>query len=164
MRTLRAGYTTETSDEAPLTLRPTVAKTFLKGVIAIGAFSLVLEVGPSNFINYLIFVGLSLAVLVVGLLAKKSSSFRFEDDALVIRRPLRRATSIAYRDIIDLSVSQGMLAKRFNCGTVYVLLKTGSGSLKVMGGGSGEQLEDVRDPDHVYEMVSSRLGFFGGSG
>jgi uncharacterized membrane protein YdbT with pleckstrin-like domain len=158
-----AGSTSDTSGGGGTTLRPQVAKTFVKGLIAIGVFSLFLEVSPANFLNYLIFLGLSIGVLVFAALSKRASTFRLEEGSLTVKRFLQRPTSIAYQDIADLSVGQGLLAKRFGCGTVYLILKSGRGSMRVVGGGAAERLDDVKDPFKVYEELSGKLSPFTGS-
>jgi hypothetical protein len=158
-----AGYSSEEGPESRLTLRPTVAKTFLKGVIAIAAFSLFLQLSWANLVHYLIFLSLCLSFLLVFILLKRGSSFELGEEYIVIRRNFRTAASFRYQDILDISVSQGMLARRFKCGTVFLLLRTGRGSVKVLGGGTAEQLDDIPDPNHVSDWIASKLSPFTGS-
>ncbi len=153
-----AGSSSNSMSGDRLTLRPVVTKTFLKGVIAIVVFSVFLDIGPSNFTNYLIFLSISLGALVIYALVKRQSSFDLMEDKIEIKRLFGKSNTVAYRDILDISISQGILARRFKCGTVYLVLKQGRGSVKVMGGGTAEQLQDIPDPNHIFELVSDRLG------
>jgi hypothetical protein len=155
-----AGSSSEVGPEGPLTLRPTVAKTFLKGVIAIAAFSVFLQLSWANLVHYLIFLSLYFAFLLALMLLKRGSVFELGDESILVRRYFRTTNSVRYQEILDVSVAQGMLARRFHCGTVFLLLKAGKGSVRVMGGGVAEQLEDVSDPDRVYEFITSRLSPF----
>jgi hypothetical protein len=141
-------------------LRPAVRKTFIKGVIAIGAFSLFLEINPSTLGNYLIYLALSVGLLVAYAFAKQRTVFEFGEEGLEVRRLLRKPKCIRYHDVTDIVISQGTLAKRFNCGSVYLVLKRGGGNVRLMAGGTAERLEDVPDPDGVFEVVSSRLSPF----
>lgn len=156
---LPAGSSSDVT-ESPLTLRPTVTKTFLKGVIAIAAFSVFLQLSWANLVHYLIFLGICLAFLLVLVLMKRGSKFEIGEETITVRRFLRATESFRYQDILDMSISQGILARRFHCGTVFLLLKSGRGGVKVFGGGSAEALEDVPDPQHVFDLIASRLSPF----
>jgi len=146
-----------------LVLKPVVLKTFIKGVIAIAVFSLFLQISPATIVNYLIFLAISLG-LVGGLcFIRGRSRFQIDDGGIHIKRMFHRPNLISYDNIHDLTVSQGMLARRFNCGTVFIILNQGPGSVKIMGGGVAEKLEEVHNPNKVFEFVSSRLGPFGQS-
>jgi len=143
-----------------LVLRPTIVKTFLKGVIAIAAFSVVLQLSWANAVHYLIFLGIYFSFLLGFVLLRNRSSFELADETIEIKRLFRSASSVRYRDIIDISVSQGMLARRFNCGTVFLILKGGGGSIKLLGGGAGEALEEVPDPQRVCEIITAKISPF----
>ena len=145
-------------------LRPKVAKTFLKGLIAIGVFSIFLQINPANFVHYLIFLAITVGMLLVAVGVKYGTKIEISEDGLTVKRLFRAVDSVRYQDILDISVSQGVLAKRFDCGTVYIILKAGRGSVRLMGGGVAEQLEDVPKPNYVSDLLSSRLGPFAGSG
>jgi len=147
---------------SPLFLRPTVAKTFLKGVLAVAAFSVFLQLSWANLVHYLIFLGVYFAFLLSLMLLKRADSFVLGYDSISIHRPFRRPASVSYRDILDISVSQGVLARRFRCGTVFLILKAGEGSVKLLGGGVAEQLEDVHDPQRVCDLITSRLSPYSG--
>lgn len=160
-----AGYSRDsnTDDDAlgtgkkALVLRPAVKKTLIKGAIAIAAFSLFLNIS-SNLLNYLIFLGLAFGLLGLFMLYKWESRFLIGEDNVVIKRALGKERTISYRQIMDMSVAQGILARRFNCGSLFVILKEGRGGVNMMGGGSAERMEDIPDPNYIYELISSRLG------
>lgn len=145
-----------------LVLRPTVTKTFMKGIIAIGFFSLFLNIA-SNLIHYFIFLGLSLSLLGLFMLIKHQSIFKIGDEDIIVKRPFGRPNSFGYEDIYDISVAQGILAKRMNCGSVYMILKRGRGGARIMGGGIAERFEDIPDPQYISDLISSKLGPFSGS-
>jgi len=154
-----AGSTDETAPETRLILRPKVTKTLIKGAIAIGVFSIFLNVA-TEFLNYLIFLALAFGCLGLYMWIKHDSIFALGQDNIKIKRKTRKSRSINYTDIYDISVAQGILAKRFGCGSVYIILKKGGGSVKMMGGGSAEKLDDVTNPNYIVELISSRLGPF----
>ena len=78
---------------------------------------------------------------------------------MVRRFPFKRKR-IPYLDIVGLSISQGVLAKRFKCGSVFLVLKNGRGNTRIMGGGTAEKLEDVRDSDALRKSVADRTSLF----
>jgi hypothetical protein len=41
-----------------------------------------------------------------------------------------------------------------------MILKSGEGSVKLMGGGRAERLEDIPSPQLVYDYIAARLGPF----
>lgn len=139
-------------------LRSNVKKTFVKGTIGLAVFSLFLEVSPSNFANYLVFLGISYVILLVYMLFKRSSVYRIDDAGISVERPLRKEIRVSYEDVQGLSYSQGMLAKRFGCGTVYVELKRGRGTHRAMGGGEALGLRDVPRPVEVCNEISDMVG------
>jgi len=157
-----AGFTNSDGEGAPF--RPLVLKTFLKGVIAVAVFSVFLEINPNTIVNYLIFLVLALSAAAALSFVKRQTIFSINDDGIHVKRMFQKANLIKFENIYDISVAQGMLAKRFNCGTVFLILKSGRGSVRIMGGGFAEKLEDVRDPNGVMEAVSSRLSPFGQPG
>jgi uncharacterized membrane protein YdbT with pleckstrin-like domain len=159
---LPAGSTSESlpDSKATLQLRPVVAKRFLKGLIGIGVFSIFLEVTPANLVHYMTFLAISLGLLLVLVGIKYATRIEISEDGLTVKRLFRAVDSVRYQDILDISVSQGLLARRFDCGTVFVLLKSGSGSVRLMGGGVAEQLEDIPKPNYICDLLSSKLSPF----
>lgn len=139
-------------------IRPTVAKTFVKGLIAIGLFSVFLQVNSSNLLNYFIFVLISI-VLVLGYMGTKwSAKYSIGTTALSVAPLFRAEKIIPYSEIEGLSVSQGILAKRFRCGSIYVqLARKRKGSYVSFAGGMAETLRDVKNPTEVYERIVSAM-------
>lgn len=157
-----AGFSNEDQPSSQLILRPAVTKTFIKGIIALAVFSLFLNIA-SNIANYFIFLGLSLGLLGLFMLVKRGSKFLIGQNNIMIKRALGKSKTISYQDILDMSVSQGILAKKFDCGSVYMILKKGRGGVNLMGGGTAERLEDVAKPNYIYDIISSKLGPYSGS-
>jgi uncharacterized membrane protein YdbT with pleckstrin-like domain len=154
-----AGSIDDEAEKSQLLLRPNITKTFLKGAIAIGLFSIVLNIS-GNVVNYLIFLVLSFGLLSLFALVKHHSKFSVSLDRITIKRFLRAENVVLYTDIIDLSVAQGMLARRFDCGTVFMILKQGTGSVRIMGGGIAERLDDIPHPNYIQELITSKLSPF----
>ena len=169
-----AGSTSEPAPEGFPNLRPVVSKTLIKGVFGLAAFSVLMQLSLANLVNYFIFLGLSLCVLGGYMWYKRSSSYEVGDDFLIVRRPVRfleplfgrrvgqTELTLSYNDIVDIAVSQGFLARRFHCGSVYMILKHGGGSLRLMGGGTAERLQDIKNPNFVCKYMTDRLGPFSG--
>jgi membrane protein YdbS with pleckstrin-like domain len=154
-----AGSSSEAIDSGPL--RPVVLKTFLKGALAVAVLSLFLQINPSTYVNYLIFLVLTLGAAALLCVVKRQTRFEIGDDGVHVKRMFHRPSVVSYDNISDVTLSQGMLARKFNCGTVFLILKGGRGSVRLMGGGTAEKLEDVKNPDGVMEAVSSKMGPFG---
>jgi membrane protein YdbS with pleckstrin-like domain len=159
-----AGSTSEAAPKGFPNLRPVVTKTYLKGFIGLGAFSLFMQLSLANLVNYLIFLTFSIAVLTAYVIYKRSSAFEVGEDSINVWRPARRKGArefvVPYDAVVDVSVAQGLLARRFNCGSVYLILKDDSGNTRLLGGGSAERLQDVPNPYFVYQYVTERLGPF----
>lgn len=145
------------NDERRLTLRPAVTKTFIKGAIAIGVFSLFLNI-VGNFFHYLIFLGLSFGLLGLFMLYKRQSVFKIGENNIEVDRLFTKPNLFGYEDIGDISVAQGILASRLKCGSVYLILKKGRGGVTMIGGGIAERLDDIPNPKYVSDLISSRLG------
>ncbi len=92
------------------------------------------------------------------MLYKRHSTFKIGEENIVVSRLFGRPNSFGYDDIYDISVAQGILAKRFDCGSVYIILKRGRGGVRMMGGGVAERLEDVPKPNYISDLIASRLG------
>ena len=146
--------------ESEQVLRPNVTKTLLKGTIGLAVFSVFLEVNASNFVNYLIFLAASYAMLLVYMLYKRSAVYRVGDNGIRVRGPFGKDIEVAYENVQGLSYSQGMLAKRFGCGTVYIELKRGKGTHRTLAGEPVLGLRDVPRPVEVYNAISSMIGPF----
>ena len=94
------------------------------------------------------------------MLFKRQSTFKIGDEDIVVKRPLGRPNSFGYENIYDISVVQGILAKRMNCGSVYIILKHGRGGVRTMGGGIAERFEDIPNPQYISDLILSKLGPF----
>ena len=147
------------SDE--LVIHPAVTKTFFKGLIAIGVFSLFLEVNPANLLNYFIFLAISISLVLCYMGAKWSARYVLGAGGVTICALLRAEKNIAYSEIEGLTISQGILAKRFNCGSVYLQLSARrKGSYISLTGTTAETLRDVKNPHAVYERIVSSMNPF----
>jgi membrane protein YdbS with pleckstrin-like domain len=147
------------SDE--LLIRPAVTKTFFKGLIAIGVFSLFLEVNLSNLLNYLIFLAISLSLILCYMGAKWSARYMIGKGGVTIYALWRAEKNIAYSEIQGITISQGILAKRFHCGSIYLqLAPSRKGSYISLSGTTAETLRDVKNPQEVYETIVSAMNPF----
>jgi hypothetical protein len=144
-----------------LVLRPQVKKTLIKGVIPLVILTPFLSIAQ-NLANYFIFVALWFGAVGLYMAVKHGSKFLIGDENIVVKRVLGKSRSISYRDIVDLSVSEGILARRFGCGSIYLILKEGKGGVNIMGGGTAERLEDILEPNYIYDLISSKLGPYPG--
>jgi hypothetical protein len=88
---------------------------------------------------------------------KRSNRYIVSEEGITIKTLFRAPRVISYSDIADLSLSQGTLAKRFNCGSVFILLK-GHPELLLMNRNSVTVLRDVENPRRVFDTIASRLG------
>jgi len=141
-------------------LKPNVWKTLLKGTIGLAVFSLFLEVNPSNFGNYLIFLGISYALLLGYMIYKRSSVYTIDSDGIHVKGLFSKVIEVPYENVQGLTYAQGVLAKRFGCGTVYIELKKGRGTHRAMGGGPVLALRDVTKPVDVLNEISDLVGPF----
>jgi len=135
-----------------------VTKSFLKGTMAIAVLSIFLNVNPSTYGNYVIFLGITYAIIAGYMVLKGSTLYTIGEEGIEVRRRWRSSASVSYSNIGGLGYSQGMLAKRFHCGTIYLELKTGKGSLKSLSGVGVFPLRDVRNPVELMHEISNRLG------
>jgi len=140
-----------------ITIRPSVAKTITKGAIAIVVFSLFLEVTPAKLLNFLIFIAISMVFVLAYACVKKTNEYVLTEKNITLRSLLHGEKVINYSDITGLSISQGILAKRFGCGTIFIDVRTKPGAYAVVGGGMAEALRDVKDPSEIFETISTRL-------
>jgi uncharacterized membrane protein YdbT with pleckstrin-like domain len=139
-----------------LVVRPLVRKTFVKGLIAISMMSALLQVNVSNFAHYLIFLAVSLSLVLAYMAVKHSYIYMIDEDGVIINSIFARK-SIRYDTIIDMYVSQGAIARRFHCGTVYIITKD-RGSNPILANTRAETLKDVTDPEKIYEAIAAMLG------
>jgi membrane protein YdbS with pleckstrin-like domain len=142
----------------PEVLHPVVLKSIFKGTIALAVFSLFLEINAQTLLDYLSFVALFYVLLGAYAYQKRSTTYILGQDAIEMRSLLRAPRHVSYSDIESLSISQGILAKRFNCGTVYLNLAHKGGKIKILGGGSAEAIRDVRNPKVLLVEIEIKTG------
>ncbi|MBP1357388.1 MAG: PH domain-containing protein [Sulfolobus sp.] len=118
-----------------------IKKTVVKGTIVLLIFSSVLEISPQKIINYLIFVGVWYLTLLAYILWKRSYIYCIDSDNIHIKGILTERY-IRYSDISEAFVSQGFLAKRFKCGSVYLITPR-----------RVEIIKDIQDPEKVYQEI-----------
>jgi hypothetical protein len=139
-------------------LHPAVLKTIFKGTIALAVFSLFLQVNAQTLVDFISFVALYYVFLGAYVFQKKSNTYILGQNGLEMRSLFRAPRSVSYSDIESLAISQGILAKRFNCGTVYLNLTHKGGKIKVLGGGSAEAIRDVPNPKSLSEEIEGKIG------
>jgi len=122
-------------------LKPVIRKTVIKGTILLVILTPFLEITPSKIINYLIFVAIWYALLSVYMVWKRSYTYCIDDYAITIKG-LYRERRIEKSQISDCFISQGFLARYFNCGSIYVIVK-----------GRVVILQDIPAPDAYYNVV-----------
>jgi len=141
-------------------LRPNVTKSIVKGGIAIAIFSLFLQINPSRLFNFAIFIIFSLLLVFLYALLKKANKYVLTEKNIVLHSLLRAEKTIDYTEITSLSISSGFLARRLDCGTIFVNTRNRSSAYIALNGGMAEALRDVKHPFKVYEIIESRLQFF----
>lgn len=132
---LRAGY-----------IRPTVKKTIVKGTIAVAIFSLFMKITPSNINAYLMFLVIWYSFLVLYILWKKSYKYQFNGNSITFITPLKSFT-VSLENVDNSFVSQGPLAKRFYCGSVYLIL-----------GKDVKRIWDVSFPQEMEQEIRRYIG------
>lgn len=142
-------------------LKSNVTKSLLKGTIGLACISPFLEINASTFGKYLIFVTVWYALVAAYMVNKGSATFSVQDEGITITRPFRKEFTVPFENIGGVGYSQGILAKRFNCGTVYIELKKGKGSHRSLQGRSVVPMKDVPGPVEVYKDLGERLSPFG---
>ena len=127
-------------------IRPVIKKTIIKGTIILAIFSLFLEITPSKIINYIIFVMLWYAVLGVYIFWKRMHEYCIESNSITIRG-FMGIKNVDLEQIIDCFMSQGILARHFNCGSIYLVLR----NRKVI------IMRDIPQPNTYYEIICKEV-------
>lgn len=153
MLAIREGCDSDSS----IVLRPVVSKSVVKGTVALAVISVFLEITPGNLSRYAIFIGIWYAFVGYYVASKRSARYTIDEEGILIEPFLRAAKRIRYSEVVDLSISQGLLAKRFDCGTLFVSVKGRRASATLFGGGAAEALRDVRRPGSVADEIMSRV-------
>ncbi|MFP3164113.1 MAG: PH domain-containing protein [Acidianus hospitalis] len=129
-----------------LVTRPELKKTIIKGSILIGVFSIFLNINPKTLFNFLIFLLMAFLMLIMYALWKKAYLYEISEDGIIIKSPYSKKL-IKYNIIDDYFVSSGLLARKFNVGSIYIILKSG----KV------EIIRDVKFPENVEAEIRKYL-------
>jgi membrane protein YdbS with pleckstrin-like domain len=129
-----------------LVTRPELKKTLIKGSILIGVFSIFLNINPKTLFNFLIFLLMAFLMLIMYALWKKAYLYEISEDGIIIKSPYSKKL-IKYNIIDDYFVSSGLLARKFNVGSIYIILKSG----KV------EIIRDVKFPENVEAEIRKYL-------
>jgi membrane protein YdbS with pleckstrin-like domain len=129
-----------------LVTRPELKKTIIKGSILIGVFSIFLNINPKTLSNFLIFLLMAFLMLIMYALWKKAYLYEISEDGIIIKSPYSKKL-IKYNIIDDYFVSSGLLARKFNVGSIYIILKSG----KV------EIIRDVKFPENVEAEIRKYL-------
>jgi len=135
-----------------------VLKTFIKGTVALVVFSFFLQINAGTVLDFVSFVGLYYLFLGMYMFQKRSNTYSLREDVVEMKSFLRAPRFVKYSDIETIAVSQGFLAKRFNCGTVYMNLKHHRGRIKILGGGSAEAMRDVKSPTALRDEIENKIG------
>ncbi len=142
----------------PEVLHPVILKSIFKGTIALAVFSLFLQINAQTLLDYLSFVALFYVLLGAYVFQKRSTAYTLGQEVIEMKSLFRAPRYVSYADIENLSISQGILAKRFNCGTVYLNLTHKGGKVKILGGGSAEAIRDVGNPKAMLEEIEIKTG------
>ncbi|ADY02383.1 hypothetical protein VMUT_2187 [Vulcanisaeta moutnovskia 768-28] len=127
-------------------IKPEVMKTLIKGTIILVIFSLFLDIVPSKFINYIIFVILWYILLSTYMLWKRMHKYCINEGHIIIRG-LIGVRSVNASEIIDCFISQGILAKHFNCGSIYLVLQDNKVII----------IRDIPQPNTYYSILCKNL-------
>lgn len=141
-------------------LKSNVIKSLLKGTIAIAILTPFLQINPSTYLDYGIFLVITYGMIGAYMFFKRSTVYILDDTGIRIQRFLRKEIIVPYTNVSELSIAQGILAKRFKCGSIYLDLKKGSGTHRSLGGTGAVVLKDIPLPIEVYREISNYLGPF----
>ncbi|BBG23441.1 hypothetical protein IC006_0725 [Sulfuracidifex tepidarius] len=116
-------------------------KTLVKGTLAVLIFSLFMKIDSSNILNYLIFLAGWYVFLLLYMTWKRAYSYQLHENEIVFKTPTK-TFKVNVREIRDVFVSQGLIARKFKCGSVYVVLN-----------GDVKRLWDINFPEDVAERI-----------
>ncbi|WP_292000393.1 PH domain-containing protein [Caldivirga sp.] len=136
-------------------LRPVVTKTLIKALIPLLIILPLLNL--SRLTSLLIFTSIYWMMIVVYVLFKRAHSYEITSDYIEFKGLMNRGMRVKYWDIEDVFVSQGPLARLFNCGSVIIVTSSRNWQVVVIGSGYGVRLWDVREPWSVQRLIISRL-------
>lgn len=97
-------------------------KTTIKATILIAIFSIFLEVTPKNFLNYLIFLTVSYALVIIYIMWKRNFKYTITDSDIEVRNFLVYH-KILSRNITEIFATSGYLQRRFGLESIYIISK-----------------------------------------
>ncbi|AKA72832.1 PH domain-containing protein [Saccharolobus solfataricus] len=122
--------------------KPTGRRLLVEGTIILTIFSLFLEI--TSVINYLIFVGIWYAILLFIIAWFKSYTYCISESGIIIKSLLGKKV-VKAENFKDTFISQGPIAKKLKCGSIYIILKNGKITV----------LYDIKNPETFLEKIQS---------
>ncbi|ACP39407.1 PH domain-containing protein [Saccharolobus islandicus] len=122
--------------------KPTGRRLLVEGTIILVIFSLFLEI--TSIINYLIFVGIWYAILFIIIAWFKSHTYCISEKEIIIKSFLGKKV-VKAENFKETFISQGPIAKKLNCGSIYIILKNGKATI----------LYDVKNPEKFLERIQN---------
>ncbi|WP_338604241.1 PH domain-containing protein [Sulfolobus tengchongensis] len=122
--------------------KPTGRRLLVEGTITLIIFSLFLEI--TNIVNYLIFVGIWYISLLAVIFWFKSYTYCVIGNEILIKSISGRKT-VKMENFKEVFLSQGPIAKRLRCGSIYIILKNGKTTV----------LFDIKNPEKFLEKIQS---------
>ncbi|MDG6920161.1 MAG: PH domain-containing protein [Nitrososphaerota archaeon] len=144
--------------ESERRLKSNVTKSLIKGTVALAALSVFLKIDANTLPGYLLFMGVSYALIGAYMYNKGYTTYTIGDTGISIKKRFGREQHVAYSNIQGFGYSQGMLARRFKCGSVFVELKQGKGSHRSPEGLGVVILKDVPDPIGLIKELEDLMG------
>lgn len=129
-----------------LVVKPKVSKTIIKGTIIIAIFSIFLNINSHTVFDYLIFLAIEYFSIFLYILWKRSYTYEIMEDKIVIKSPFGQKI-IKYSEISDEFISSGFLAKRFNCGSIYLILNKNTACI----------IKDVENPEKIEDEIRMHM-------
>ncbi|ABW02151.1 hypothetical protein Cmaq_1325 [Caldivirga maquilingensis IC-167] len=137
-------------------LKPVINKTLVKAVIPLLIILPLLNV--NKLTSLLIFILIYWVMVMAYALFKHTHTYEITSDYIEFKGLIGKGVRVRYWDIEDVLVSQGLLARLFNCGSVILITSSGGrGRVMIIGGGYGVRLWDVKDPWRVQGIIINRL-------
>ena len=97
-------------------------KTTIKATILIAIFSIFLEVTPRNFLNYLIFLSVSYALVIIYIMWKRNFKFIITDSEIEVRN-FMVYHKILSGNITEVFATSGYLQRKFGLESIYIISK-----------------------------------------
>ena len=136
-------------------LRPMITKTLVKAVIPLLIILPLLNI--SKLTSLLVFILIYWVMVMAYALFKHAQAYEITSDYIEFKGLIGRGMRLKYWDIEDVLVSQGPLARLFNCGSVILITSSGGRQVMILGGGYGVRLWDVKEPWGVQKLIINRL-------